>query len=129
MQAVTAFNARDLEGWIALMDEQVDVESRFSRFGENHFHGHRAVKRWWEDLGEAWEYIEVEPQEVRQVAPDQTLTLLSLNAKGRESGVEVREPTAHRVTWRDGKLLSLRYEDRAVAERELRQIATRSKDS
>ena len=31
-EAVTAFNTRDLEGWIALMDEQVDIESRFSRF-------------------------------------------------------------------------------------------------
>ena len=122
-RAVQAFNTRDLEGWIALMDEEVEIESRFTRFGQNYFRGHRAVERWWADLEEAWEYIRVEPSEVRQVGADETLTLLHLAAKGRESGVVVREPTAHRVTWRDGRWLRLRYEDRAVAERELSTFA------
>jgi hypothetical protein len=31
----------------------------------------------------------------------------------------VREPAAHRVTWRDGRWIQLRYEEREVAEREL----------
>jgi ketosteroid isomerase-like protein len=118
-QAVSAFNERDLDAWIGLMDEQVDIESRFSRFGQNYFRGHRAMRRWWDDLADAWELIRVEPDEVREVAPDQTLALIKLRAKGRESGVEVLEPTAHRVDWRDGRWIRLRYEDRAVAEREL----------
>ena len=119
-EAVTAFNTRDLEGWIALMDEQVDIESRFSRFGENHFHGHRAVRRWWDDLAEAWEFIRVEPELVRQLGPDQTLSLIDLRARGRESGLEVVDRTAHRVDWRNGRWIRLRYEDRETAERELR---------
>ena len=118
-KAVHAFNTRDLDGWIALMNEDVDIESRFSRFGENHFHGHRAMRRWWSDLGEAWELIEVHPEEVRQVGPNETLALIQLVAKGRESGVEVREPTAHRVLWRDGRWTHLMYVDRQEAEREL----------
>ena len=122
-RAVAAFNARDLEGWIALMDERVDIESRFSRFGENYFRGHRAMKRWWADLEDAWEYIRVEPSEVRQVTPDETLALADLVAKGRESGVAIREPVAHRVKWRDGRWLSLSYDDRAGAERELSTFA------
>jgi hypothetical protein len=66
---------------------------------------------------------------VRQVGPDQTLALIHLRAKGRESGLEVREPHGHRVDWRDGRWLRLSYVEREVAERELRQIATRSNDS
>ena len=129
MRAVEAFNTRDLDAWIALMNEDVDIESRFSRFGENHFHGHRAMRRWWDDLGEAWEYIEVHPTKVVELGPNETLALVNLVAKGRESGVEVKEPTAHRVLWRDGKWTHLIYVDRAEAEAELeRQTATRSSD-
>jgi ketosteroid isomerase-like protein len=122
-RAVVAFNERDLEAWIALMDEDVRIESRFSRFGDNYFHGHRAMRRWWADLEEAWEYIRVEPSEVRQVGADETLALLHLAAKGRESGVAIREPTAHRVVWRDGRWVSLSYVDRAAAEQELSTFA------
>lgn len=119
-EAVRAFNGRDLDGWIALMDEDVEIESRFSSFGQHRFRGHRAMGRWWDDLGEAWEYIEVEPEEVREIAPNETLTLAHLNAKGRESGVEIREPVAHHVEWRDGRWLRLNYMDREEAERRMR---------
>lgn len=121
-RTVHAFNRRDLAAWLELMDKDVDVESRFSSVGTN-FRGHAAVRRWWDDLADAWEFIEVEPELVRQVAPSQTLALLCLNAKGRESGLEVREPTAHRVDWRDGRWLRLRYVDRRAAEEELAAIA------
>ncbi len=113
------FNNRDLAGWLDLMDEDVEVESRFSRVGNAFFRGHGAVHQWWADLDEAWEYIRVEPEQVAQVAPNQTLALIQLVAKGRESGLDVREPTAHRVDWRDGRWVRLRYVERAEAEREL----------
>ena len=61
----------------------------------------------------------MEVQEVRQIAPAQTLSLIVLHGKGRGSGLEVREEHAHRVDWRNGKWLRMRYEDRETAEREL----------
>ena len=118
-QATDAFNRRDLETWIAFMDEDVEIESRFSRFGDTRFRGHRSIQRWWDDLGEAWEVIQVAPEEVRQVGPDETLTLAHLNATGRGSGLEVSEPIAHRVRYRNGKWLQLTYADRDEAEAEL----------
>ena len=118
-RAVKAFNDRDLDAWVEMMDPEISIESRFTQLSENYFHGHRAMKRWWDDLGDAWEYLQVEPSEVREVAPDETLALVHLSGKGRESGVVVREPTAHRVKWRAGRWTSLRYVDRADAEREL----------
>ena len=119
-RAIEAFNRRDLEGWLALMDEDVDIESLFTLLADNFFRGHAMVQQWWADLGQAWEYLEVEVNEVSQVGPDRTLALIHLNGKGRESGLEVREPHAHQVDWRDGKWLRLRYVDREEAERELR---------
>jgi len=118
MQALNAFNARDLEGWLAVVHEDVEIESRFSTV-HSRYRGHAAIRRWWEDLGEAWESLEVEAGEVRQVAEDQTLALVVLNAKGRGSGMVVREAAAHRVTWRDGLWTRLDYVDRETAEREI----------
>jgi len=128
MQALDAFNRRDLEGWLAVVHENVEIESRFSQV-HSRYRGHPAIRRWWNDLGEAWEYIEVRAEEVHQVGDDETLALIRLEAKGRGSGLEVSEATAHRVTWLDGLWIRLDYVDRAAAERELRQTATRSSES
>jgi ketosteroid isomerase-like protein len=117
-RAIVVFNNRDLDGWLELMHEDVEIESRFSRM-HNRFRGHTAVRRWWDDLDDAWEYLDVELETVREVAPDQTLALINLHGRGRGSGLEMREPAAHRVTWRDGRWTRLQYEDRDVAEREL----------
>ena len=118
-RGVAAFNRRDLEAWLALMDEEVEIESRFSRLGDTRFRGHRSIKRWWEDLGDAWEFLDVEIEDVRDVGPDETLALIQLNGKGRGSGLAIREPAAHRVRFRDGKWVQLAYVDREQAQREL----------
>jgi ketosteroid isomerase-like protein len=122
-QGLDAFNSRDLDAWLALMDEDIEVESRFSRLGNTRFRGHRSIKRWWDDLGDAWESLDVVPEEVREVAPDETLALIHLNGRGRGSGLEVSEPAAHRVRYRNGKWLQLAYVDREAAERELAELA------
>lgn len=118
-QAIDAYNRRDLERWIALMDEDVEIESRFSRFGNTRVRGHRSIRRWWDDLGEAWKLIEIAPEEVRQVGPDETLTLARLNARGRGGGPDVSEPIAQRVRYRNGKWLQVSFVNRYEAEAEL----------
>ena len=118
-RAVEAFNRRDLDGWLAFMDEDIEIESRFSRLGDTRFRGHESIRQWWDDLGDAWDVLEVVPEEVRESAPDETLALIHLNGRGRGSGLEVREPAAHRVRYRDGKWVQLAYVDREQAEREL----------
>jgi ketosteroid isomerase-like protein len=128
MQALHAFNKRDLDGWLALVHEDVEIESRFSQV-HSRYRGHAAIRRWWDDLGEAWEDLRVDAEVVHEVADNETLALVQLNAKGRGSGLEVQEPAAHRVIWRNGLWVSLDYVDRAEAERELRQIATKSSES
>ena len=118
-RAIDAFNRRDLPGWLALIDDDFDLESRFSSVGNTFYRGREAVENWWADLQDAWEHLDVEIDDVRQVAPDQTLALIVLDGRGRGSGLEVREEHGHRVDWRDGKWLRLRYVDREAAEREL----------
>ena len=116
--AIVAFNTRDLDRWPGMMDRDVEIESRFSRMHEQ-FRGQAEMKLWWDDLADAWEYLEVELEVVREVERGETLALVHLHGRGRGSGLEVREPAAHRVTWRDGLWRRLRYQDREEAEREL----------
>ena len=118
-RAIDAFNRRDLPGWLALIDDDFNLESRFSSVGNTFYRGRAAVEKWWADLQDAWEHLDVEVQEVREVTPDQTLALVVLDGKWRGSGLEVREEHAHLVDWRDGKWLRLRYVDREAAESKL----------
>ena len=116
--AIVAFNTRDLDRWLGMMDKDVEIESRFSRMHKQ-FRWQAEMKLWWDDLADAWEYLEVELEVVREVEGGETLALVHLHGRGRGSGLEVREPAAHRVTWRDGLWRRLRYQDREEAEREL----------
>ncbi len=43
------FNARDLDGALALIDEEIEVESRLVAM-EGGYHGHEGLRRWWSDL-------------------------------------------------------------------------------
>ena len=40
------FNARDLDGVLALIDEEIEVESRLVAM-EGGYHGHEGLRRWW----------------------------------------------------------------------------------
>ena len=47
-----AFNRRDLEGFLALMDEDVEAISRLAAV-EGGYHGHEGIRRWWNTLLDA----------------------------------------------------------------------------
>src|SRR5919199_2941491 len=82
-----AFNARDLERYLALSDEAIEVETRFASSGGALFKGRDRIERWWSDLADAWEQIEVHPESAYDVAEDTTYVLAVLRGKGRHSGV------------------------------------------
>jgi hypothetical protein len=48
---------------------------------------------------------------------DHTIAPITLHGKGRASGIELHEPAVHELSWRDGKLASLRYAERDEAGR------------
>jgi len=48
-ESVEAFNRRDWDGFCALMDEDIEVESRLTQM-EGVYRGHAGLRRWWDDL-------------------------------------------------------------------------------
>jgi hypothetical protein len=80
------------------------------------YRGHEGIDGWFDDLAEAWESIEAHLEEIAEEDKDTTLVLVRLEAKGRESGVDLNEPVAQRHSWRGEKLVRIAYVDRQEAE-------------
>ena len=117
---VETFNSRDLEGWLAGVTEDFEMNSRFSSVGDTVFHGAEGVHAWWKDLDDAWDPIHADFEDAADVGPDRTLLLLHLVGRGRLSGLPLQEAVAHIWHWRGPKLAKLEYTDRAEAERLVR---------
>ena len=44
-----AFNRRDWDAFLALTDDEIEVESRLVAM-EGGYHGHEGLRRWWDDF-------------------------------------------------------------------------------
>jgi|SRR5436190_5327810 len=106
-----AFNARDEPRILAEIDLEIEFESRFAQAGGTTYRGHAGVRGWLADLAHAWEYIDVELHDTVE-RDGRTIALITLHGKGRASGIELHERAAHELSWRDGKVASLRYTER-----------------
>lgn len=96
-----AVNRRDLEGLLALMDEEVEVYSRIVAM-EGGLRGHEGVRRWWQNWFDAFPDYAIEVVEVRDLGE---VTLAELRAVGHGAGSEVpfRDEIWHAGRWRGGK--------------------------
>ena len=115
-----AFNARDVEGYIAYCDPGVELNSGLTVPGGCVYRGHDGVRRWHRDLEEVFgDAIRIEPEAYFEVG-DQTLSFHLLRGRGSKSGAEVAEPYAHVCRWRDGLMVYFRgYAHREDALRDL----------
>jgi ketosteroid isomerase-like protein len=101
-RSVAAFNARDAEGYIALVDPQIELHSVFAAIGGASYHGHEGVRNWFRDLRDAWgEEVRYEVQAYFDLA-EHTLAFGVLRGRGRQSGAEVAVEGFQALTWRDG---------------------------
>lgn len=64
--AFDAFNRRDLDALLALMDDGVEVGSRQVAI-EGGYHGHQGLRRWWTDLFAAFPEYTAEVEELRDL--------------------------------------------------------------
>jgi ketosteroid isomerase-like protein len=113
---LAAFNARDLDGWMAHATEDFTAESRFSSVAGTTYRGREGVVAWWNDLADAWEWLEVELEDSADVGTDRTVILLTLRGMGRKSSVRLDESIAHRWYWRGERVQMTEYLDRQEAE-------------
>ena len=120
-RAYEAFNRRDLGSLLALMDVEVDLVPQLAAM-EGDYHGHEGVRRWWQNLLDAWPDYEADVVEVRDLG-SATLAKVLVGGHAADSGIPVRETSWHVWRWRRNKAIWFAVfptEARAVEAAELR---------
>jgi len=102
-RAVEAFNRRDWDDFVALIDDEVELESRLVAV-EGRYRGHEGLRRWWEDILAAFPDYSAEIEVIRDLG-DVTLTHIRGWAHGAGSTAPVVDPSWELAKWRDGKLV------------------------
>ena len=104
---LAAYSARDIEAFIAYCDPKIEFHAAWSVPGGTVYHGHDGLRRWHQDLEDAWVEIRGEPEAFYDLG-EQTLVFSTLHARGRQSGAEVTMFNAVVARWRDGLCVDLR---------------------
>ena len=98
-----AFNRRDLDAYLVVMDDDVEVIPRaVAMEGGDNYHGHDGVRRWWKDLFDVFPDFTVEVVEAHDLG-DVTLALLCQRARGAGSDTPTEESPWNAARWRRGK--------------------------
>jgi hypothetical protein len=106
-RAIEAFNARDVEAFIAFIDPSVEFHTEFATVSGG-YHGHDGVRKFFRDLEDVWtDGIRLEPEAYFDLG-EQTLVFYVLHARGGLSGAEVATPSAHVVRLRNGLAVYLK---------------------
>jgi hypothetical protein len=101
LRAYDAFNRRDWDAFVALMDDDVEIVTRIAVI-EGGRHGRDGMRRWWETMLTAFPDYDIEVVDMRDVGD---VTLASLRALGRGAGSDVpfEDLLWHAGRWRRGK--------------------------
>jgi ketosteroid isomerase-like protein len=114
-RAVAAFNARDVEGFVALTAPDFEWLPSMSPIEGAAFVGPEGIRSYFDGLGEAWEHFRIVPGEMRSHATG-LLVLGRLDAQGRGSGARVDSPLGMAFDLHEGKVARIRgYLDRGEA--------------
>lgn len=70
--------------------------------------GHDGLVRFIKSWREPWEQVLLQPHTVIDLG-DRTLTLMDVCARGRASGIEVRQPVADLATYERGRLVRMEH--------------------
>jgi ketosteroid isomerase-like protein len=100
-QAYDAFNRRDFASLLALVDPDAEVVPRLAGV-EGGYHGPEGIRRWWQNLLDAWPDFTVEVVEVRDLGQT-TVTKIEVGGHAADSGIRVRQPSWHVWQWRRKK--------------------------
>lgn len=101
LRAADAFNRRDWDAFVALMDDEVEIESRLVAM-EGGYRGHEGLRRWWNHFLGAFPDYTVEIEEVHDLGD---VTLAHVRGWGHSAGSDtpIVDPFWQPTRWRDGK--------------------------
>jgi ketosteroid isomerase-like protein len=108
-------DGRDLDGFLSIVDENIEFISVVAEAEGGTYSGHEGVRIWWEQVGESLGTLRYQPTEMHDLGNGGVLTELVVTAK--VEGVEVPQTMWHAVQVRDSKAVwwgSFRTRDEAL---------------
>ena len=110
-RAVEAWNADDLDGFLAELDADVEWHPAIQPGLEGQattYRGHDGARTIWrQDRGEAWERLTNQPQELRDLG-ESVLVLGHLDLTARATGIEFSQEVGEVFDFRAGKIVRIR---------------------
>ena len=98
-RGIEAFNRRDLDAFLTLMDADVKGAPPLASM-EGNYHGHAGIRRWWTSLFEGLPDFTIDVVEVRDPS-DLTIAVLRNHARGAASGAPIEQRLWLVVEWRN----------------------------
>jgi ketosteroid isomerase-like protein len=115
-EGVAAFNRRDVDGMLAPLRPDVQLEPLRAVLEGTVYEGHEGLRQWLEDMAEDWEDFAVQLDDLSAVGGDHVLVEARVHARGRASGVVMDAAGAWLCDVREGKVSRVRfYTDREAA--------------
>lgn len=100
-EALAAFAAGDEAALLARLAPDVEWHP-FSSVWERRYEGHDGVRTWIAEVGEVWESLVVELDEVSELDGERVLCTGTLRGQPRGSGEQTALPTAWALWMREG---------------------------
>jgi ketosteroid isomerase-like protein len=98
-----AFNRRDLDALLALMDDRVEAFPQLVVM-EGGYRGHAGIRRWWEDLLDVFPDFAIEVVEVRDLG-ELALAVLRVRGHGEGSDTPFEDTLWQLAEWRNEKVV------------------------
>jgi ketosteroid isomerase-like protein len=105
--AYTRYSAGDFDRLLELFDAEVEVFVAPPNFESGTYHGHAEYRALVERWAASWDEMRIEPQRLES-AGDWVLATVEYVGRGKESGVEIAQPSWELSDWQGG--LCKRYE-------------------
>ena len=84
-RAADAFNRRDLDAFLAFMDDDVEYVPRAVAM-EGSYHGHDGIRRWWENVLGVWPDVPTQLVDVHELG---VLTVAAVHFRGQGAGNDI----------------------------------------
>jgi ketosteroid isomerase-like protein len=101
-RGLDAFNRRDIDAYLALMEDDVEAVSRLATM-EGSFCGHDGIRRWMHSIFNVWPDATAKIREAEDLG-DTTLFCLDLHGHGAGSEIPLEWTVWQAARWRGGKV-------------------------
>jgi ketosteroid isomerase-like protein len=96
----------DIEGALGLVDAEAEIDWSNSRAPfAGVYRGHEAVRRFWQEILDAWEAFSPTIDQVLELGPGRVVAVTTVSGRGRGTGIELSARGAVLWTVRGGRIV------------------------